>query len=290
MRPPTGNIITQASHGTSKAVDYSWYRFTNDDGVYAPEDGVIDSYQQRGTGKSDAGNCLRLKGAHGLHQFAHLSKSLVNVGQRVVKGQKLAIMGATGYTEPAGAKHLHYWVQTPSGYKYPPELYTEPFGSIIPSKGNEDMIVVGDEAILRIINSEVKGWDISQVHRGEFDAREINAWKGKDFRQFISEAWAEGQWYRDLKGRQAGLQVVVDKLNRELGERPTKDQLNEALAKIQKETDKALKAEEERVKAMKLAEENSKKYEEEKSKKSEDTKLLDRLSEVVKGLIERLKR
>ncbi len=128
MRPPTGNIITQAQHLVSKSVDYSYYRNTGDATIYAPESGVIDSYQQRGSGTSDGGNCLRLKGATGLHQFAHCERSLVKVGQKVSKGQPLAIMGSTGYVQ---GRHLHYWVLTPSGYKYPPTLYTEPFGGTI---------------------------------------------------------------------------------------------------------------------------------------------------------------
>lgn len=121
MKPPTGNKVTQGQHGSTKAIDYS---HNPDPIIYAPEDGVIDSYQRRGSGKLDAGNCLRMRGKTGLHQFAHCSKSLVSTGQRVVKGQKLAIMGDTGYSFGV---HLHYWVQTPAGYKYPPTLYTEPF-------------------------------------------------------------------------------------------------------------------------------------------------------------------
>ncbi len=127
MRPPTNNRVTQAQHGTTKAIDYSRSPDLN---IYAPEDGVIDSYQRRGSGKLDAGNCLRLRGNSGkLHQFAHCSRSLVSTGQRVYKGQALAVMGSTGYTIPAGAVHLHYWVQNSNGtYTYPPLQYTEPFG------------------------------------------------------------------------------------------------------------------------------------------------------------------
>lgn len=123
MRAPTANPITQGEHLASKAVDHA---YLPDDTVYAPEDGVVDSYQQRGSGTSDAGNCLRLRGATGLHQFAHLYQSYVSVGQQVSKGQRLAQMGDTGY---AFGRHLHYWVQTPNGYVYPPNLYTEPFNS-----------------------------------------------------------------------------------------------------------------------------------------------------------------
>lgn len=123
MRPPTGNKITQGQHNSTKSVDYSHRPDAN---IYAPEDGTIDSYQKRGSGKLDAGNCLRLRGKSGkLHQFAHCSKSLVSTGQRVSKGQAVAVMGNTGY---AFGVHLHYWVQNPNGtYTYPPSQYTEPF-------------------------------------------------------------------------------------------------------------------------------------------------------------------
>lgn len=128
MKPPTGNKITQTQHLASKAVDYASYP---DSYVYAPEDGTVDSYMQRGTPgtTNDAGMCLRLKGVHGLHQFGHLSASYVQPGQKVKKGAKLAKMGYTGYTIPdgPGGAHLHYWVQTPQGYVYPPNLYKESF-------------------------------------------------------------------------------------------------------------------------------------------------------------------
>lgn len=131
MQAPTQNRITQKQHLASKAVDHS------DDPnpyVYASEDGVIDSYKRRGSGKLDAGNCLRLRGKTGLHQYAHLEESYVKVGQKVKRGQKLAKMGHTGYTIPAGpnGRHLHYWIYTGTGYKYPPNLYKDKFRVYVP--------------------------------------------------------------------------------------------------------------------------------------------------------------
>lgn len=121
MQAPTLNPITQTEHLASKAVDHA---YLPDEIIYAPEDGRIDSYQQRGSGTSDAGNCLRLAGATGMHQFAHCRSSLVQVGQTVKRGQPLAIMGDTGY---AFGRHLHYWILTPNGYVYPPTLYKDSF-------------------------------------------------------------------------------------------------------------------------------------------------------------------
>ena len=106
MRSPTSNRINQAQHGTSKAVDYS---ASPDPIVYAPEAGRIESYQQRGSGTSDAGNVLRLTTATGIWSSCHLERSLVSVGQQVSEGQQLAVMGYTGYTIPKGpaGRHLH---------------------------------------------------------------------------------------------------------------------------------------------------------------------------------------
>lgn len=160
---------------------------------------------------------------------------------------------------------------------------------IIPSKGNEDMIKPGDEDILRIIGSEVKGWDLNSTHNGSLDAREMAAWKGRDFRQLIREGWAEGAWYRNLKSKQAGLQSQVDKLTSELNTRPTKAQLDEVVAKLQKESEKVAKAELEREKAIKMAEEQSAKYLEELNKKGEDTRLLDSIKDLIKRVFTRLK-
>lgn len=126
MQSCSSNRITQGSHGTSKAVDIA---NDPDNIIYAPEDGTIDSYMQRGSGTSDAGLALRMRGATGLHQFAHTSSSLVRPGDRVKRGQPIAVMGHTGYTIPSGpaGAHVHWWIQTPNGYVYPPNLINEPF-------------------------------------------------------------------------------------------------------------------------------------------------------------------
>lgn len=155
MRPPTGNVITQGQHGSTKAVDHSWYRNTNDDKVYAPEDMTWDSYQRRGVGKNNAGNCLRMRGKNGLHQFAHLKGILIKPGQSVAKGQAIAVMGDTGYAQ---GKHLHYWIQRSNGsYVYPPSLYTEKFGgSPAPKPPAVAMPAIGSKVFITINRTAFK--------------------------------------------------------------------------------------------------------------------------------------
>lgn len=134
MRPPTGNRITQGSHGATKAIDYS---DEPDPYIYAPEDCTFESFQQRGSGVLDAGLCLRVVGKNGLHQFAHLEKTYFT-GGKAKKGQRLAKMGFTGYTQPdnvPAGRHLHYWLRRPNGtYVYPPSVQTEPFGGVPQTK------------------------------------------------------------------------------------------------------------------------------------------------------------
>ncbi|CAN5693249.1 hypothetical protein BH23PAT2_BH23PAT2_08260 [soil metagenome] len=177
MQAVTTNRITQTSHLTSRAVDYS---ARPDPIVYCPEDGTIDSYQRRGTGRNDAGNTLRLNGATGLHQFAHLEVSYVAVGSKVKRGQKLAKMGYTGFTIPTGAggRHLHYWVKTPKGYVYPPNLVNQSFIKQCQVIKGEDM-TVGNPNWVKILFRQFVGRDPT--------AKELADYTSKDWHYILSK-------------------------------------------------------------------------------------------------------
>ncbi|MDD0822869.1 murein DD-endopeptidase MepM [Mannheimia sp. AT1] len=70
--------------------------------IIAPSDGVVEhvAYQARG-----AGRYIRLKHGHITTVYMHLSKSLVKPGQRVKKGERIALSGNTGGST---GPHLHY--------------------------------------------------------------------------------------------------------------------------------------------------------------------------------------
>jgi len=72
--------------------------------IFAPADGVVTSVRwDHGYGK-----ILSLNHDHGLiTKYAHLEKALVKKGQYVKRGQKIALVGATGRTT---GPHLHYEV------------------------------------------------------------------------------------------------------------------------------------------------------------------------------------
>ncbi|TLU76331.1 murein DD-endopeptidase MepM [Mannheimia varigena] len=70
--------------------------------IIAPSDGVVEhvAYQARG-----AGRYIRIKHGHITTVYMHLSKSLVKPGQRVRKGERIALSGNTGGST---GPHLHY--------------------------------------------------------------------------------------------------------------------------------------------------------------------------------------
>lgn len=152
--------------------------------------------------------------------------------------------------------------------------------------GGEDMIKDGDQDILTEFAYRVKGWKPGSAN----PTNELNAWKGHDFRKFLREGFAEGQWYEDLVAKQQDFyNKWVSKVD-ELGARPTKAQLEQVVADLAKER-KAVEAAEVKLAEEKAkAEELAKQLEEAENKPNEDTKLLDGLFSAIKGLIERFRR
>jgi murein DD-endopeptidase MepM/ murein hydrolase activator NlpD len=73
--------------------------------IHAPADGVV-IYSER---KAAYGNLLILDHGNGLTtRYGHLSRSLVTIGQRVKRGDLIALVGTTGRST---APHLHYEVR-----------------------------------------------------------------------------------------------------------------------------------------------------------------------------------
>lgn len=70
--------------------------------IIAPSDGVVErvAYQARG-----AGRYIKIKHGHISTVYMHLSKALVKPGQRVKKGERIALSGNSGGST---GPHLHY--------------------------------------------------------------------------------------------------------------------------------------------------------------------------------------
>jgi murein DD-endopeptidase MepM/ murein hydrolase activator NlpD len=73
--------------------------------VYATADGVIDKAERSG----GYGNMVEIDHGRGIQtRFGHLSKILVTAGQKVKRGQLIALSGSTGRST---GPHLHYEVR-----------------------------------------------------------------------------------------------------------------------------------------------------------------------------------
>jgi murein DD-endopeptidase MepM/ murein hydrolase activator NlpD len=73
--------------------------------IYATADGVVDRAEWSG----GYGNMVEIDHGKGLQtRFGHLSRILVHPGDRVVRGQEIALMGSTGRST---GSHLHYEVR-----------------------------------------------------------------------------------------------------------------------------------------------------------------------------------
>jgi murein DD-endopeptidase MepM/ murein hydrolase activator NlpD len=73
--------------------------------IYATADGVVDRAEWSG----GYGNLVEIDHGKGLQtRFGHLSRILVHPGDRVVRGQEIALMGSTGRST---GSHLHYEVR-----------------------------------------------------------------------------------------------------------------------------------------------------------------------------------
>lgn len=100
--------------------------FANKSGTPIPafSDGVITGV---GGKKDGSGNVVMLKDKKGnVHQYGHLQKAAVKIGQMVRRGQRIASMGDSGnsYSPTGGdASHLDIRVASPDGkWKNPLKL------------------------------------------------------------------------------------------------------------------------------------------------------------------------
>jgi len=89
----------------------------------------------------------------------------------------------------------------------------------------EDMIDPQDRDNVRVVNSEIKGWDFNRVHTGELDQREMAAWTGHTWEQFISEAWVEGETFRNMRNQKLADYDKLAAQVSELSKNPTKADL-----------------------------------------------------------------
>lgn len=86
--------------------------------IYAAADGIVTTAERT----PDYGNLVKVDHGSGLEtRYAHASRLLVKVGERVVKGQKIAEVGSTGRST---GPHLHYEIRL-NGNALDPRKYLQ---------------------------------------------------------------------------------------------------------------------------------------------------------------------
>ncbi len=111
--PTTGRVITQYYHARHHALDIDGHY---QDPIYASDAGTVIVAGWRG------GYGLSIDVDHGngiITRYAHASKMFVSVGDRVTKGEVMAMVGTTGYST---GTHLHYEIIV-NGVKVNPFSY-----------------------------------------------------------------------------------------------------------------------------------------------------------------------
>ena len=129
----------------------------NNNEILAFADGVVTSVQKTGV-QYGTGCYVRLKHNNGLYTLYYHLKSgsvCVNVGDKVVKGQKLGIIGTTGKSTGI---HLHFQIDkgssktsiNPYDYLFNDKIFVE-------EKPQEDLSKVNKPNILLMVKKTIRG-------------------------------------------------------------------------------------------------------------------------------------
>ena len=111
--PTSGHVITQYYHARHHGIDVDGHY---DSPLYASDSGVVKLAGWRG----GYGLAIDIDHQNGIvTRYGHASKLFVSVGDRVTKGQVIAMMGTTGYST---GTHLHFEVMV-NGRKMNPFQY-----------------------------------------------------------------------------------------------------------------------------------------------------------------------
>ncbi len=248
MRYPLDSISLEQRFGENQ-VDYSQFGLIGHHGldftavigtpVYAPEDGVIErsanGVNDKYTGRFAAGETITMVGSYE-HWFMHLSRRLVQPGQRVSKGQLIGHTGNTGFST---GPHLHWGVRPLS-----PNINNGFRGFIDPvtvMQPNNQGVVMNQEAGTELYRTalfrEPESAAAASQWNGQAPAHALRAVRGAEWQTVRSKVQA----FDTLQQQVA-----------ELSTRPTKAELQNIVSTLTTERDKVASLEKQ------LAEEKAK--------------------------------
>ncbi|MFJ8207754.1 peptidoglycan DD-metalloendopeptidase family protein [Streptomyces sp. NPDC096033] len=123
---PTTGWVSQHFHSGHNGVDIA-----NDVGtpIYAVGDGEVTISGYTG----DYGQWIRVLHPDGrISEYGHMSRRDVSVGDHVVAGQQIALMGAEGTNVDGSHLHLRIWGDRSTSYGIDPEAYLAERGVVLP--------------------------------------------------------------------------------------------------------------------------------------------------------------
>lgn len=121
------NGITRGYSSKHKGVDIGWHKLESDNVVIAHSGGSVVWIQtgqknnKGAKGNKSYGNAVKIKHSNGMYTlYAHLKSVKVKKGDKVVKGQKIGVMGNTGNSY---GRHLHFEVRDKKDVRINPTLF-----------------------------------------------------------------------------------------------------------------------------------------------------------------------
>lgn len=180
---PYGNRILNGKPEFHKGVDLAGI---DDKTVYAPCDGVIGTSTRVYVGKTaEWGNYIRLDTADGKYSvfMCHLKSRAVVKGQKVIKGQKLGVMGSTGKST---GLHTHFEVR----YKDTSTSINPSTVFVMPTKVGEYVseptqkeLQTGNDIVWQLMNGKLK----VEINEPERAIKALD--EAKDNAEFMSLYW-----------------------------------------------------------------------------------------------------
>ncbi len=169
----------------------------DDKTVYAPCDGVIGSstiITDRSNKTWEWGNYIRLDTSDGKYSIflCHLASRYVTKGMKVKKGDKLGVMGCTGYCIPSGVAgtHTHFEVRKKgtSTRVNPADFIGIPnkcgtYNATAVAKNATTTLESGNDIVWQLMNGTPK----IEIHEPERAIKALD--KAKDNTEFMSLYW-----------------------------------------------------------------------------------------------------
>lgn len=182
-----GNRILNGKPEFHKGVDLVGL---DDKTVYAPCDGVIGTSTRVYVGATaEWGNYIRLDSADGKYSIfmCHLKSRAVVNGQKVIKGQKLGVMGSTGKSTGA---HTHFEVRKKgtSTAVNPSDVFGIPnkvgtYNSEVAPETPQKELQTGNDIVWQLMNGKLK----VEINEPERAVKALD--EAKDNADFMSLYW-----------------------------------------------------------------------------------------------------